>query len=123
MVHRKIAPPKKTRSNHVESKLPLFEAEKVFNEYQNEFAWIKIPEVCSLYCEISEAQLLGSEAIASMNDGRTDKSQEFLDRLEKMQLVLPEIELLASYHTGLVWSEKAKSMVLLLVQYNIYAYS
>ena len=46
-----------------------------------------------------------------MLSGNTEQSYALLLRFNTMQLILPEILLLESYHTGLSWSEKVQKLV------------
>ena len=117
-VIRKVAPQKKTRHNQNETKLTLFDAEKLFQQYERDYQWMRVPEAKTLYFEIAEARRLGTEAVESMKSGKSERSHVFLAQLEKMQLILPEIEYLSSYHTGIVWSDKVKTMVLILFKYS-----
>ena len=46
-----------------------------------------------------------------MLSGNTEQSYALLLRFNAMQLILPEILLLESFHTGLNWSEKVQKLV------------
>lgn len=112
-VTKKITYSKKTRGSQQESKLTLAEAQALYSTYETEYAFLDVAEAESLQVEIAEATELASRAravmISSPRDGRS--ADAMLEELKKMQLILPEIDLLVSFHEGLVWSEQCDKAI------------